>query len=80
MTDWRPVLRHQAGVRILGVTAYASHAVVSLRRDGLTGLHVLPRTAAGDLEPGRDIEFDEPLYVVDAPGESDYETPTIRVG
>ena len=72
-------MRHQAGVRILGVTAYASHAVVALRRDGLTGLHVLPRTAAGDLAPGRDIEFDEPLYVVDAPGESDYETPTIRV-
>ena len=78
-TDWRPVMRHQAGVRILGVTAYASHAVVALRRDGLTGLHVLPRSAAGDLEPGRDIDFDEPLYVVDAPGESDYETPTIRV-
>ena len=78
-TDWRPVMRHQPGVRILGVTAYASHAVVALRRDGLTGLHVLPRTAAGDLAPGRDVEFDEPLYVVDAPGESDYETPTIRV-
>ena len=65
-------------MRILGVGAYRSRGGLAPAR-GLTGLHVLPRTAAGDLEPGRDIEFDEPLYVVDAPGESDYQTPTIRV-
>jgi oligopeptidase B len=79
-TEWTPVIPHRQGVRILSVSAYASHAVVSLRRDGLTGLHVMPRDAGGNLESGADIEFDEPLYVVDAPGESEYETPTIRVG
>ncbi|HEX8487580.1 MAG TPA: oligopeptidase B, partial [Propionibacteriaceae bacterium] len=41
--DWTPVIPHQLGVRIVGVEAYARHAVVSLRRAGLTGLHVLPR-------------------------------------
>ncbi len=76
---WRPVLPHAPGVRLLGVSAYAGHAVVSLRRDGLTGLHVLPRDDAGDLTPGADIDFDEALRVVDAPGEAEYETPTIRV-
>jgi oligopeptidase B len=79
-TDWAPVLRHRQGVRILSVSAYASHAVVSLRRDGLTGLHVMPRDAAGNLGEGSDIAFDEPLYVVHAPGESEFETATIRVG
>ncbi len=77
--QWRTVLPHQPSVRILGVSAYASHAVVSLRRDGLTGLHVLPRDADGDLRTGADLAFGEPLYTVDAGGEHDYRTPTIRL-
>ena len=63
-TEWRPVHAAPPGVRILSVSAYASHAVVSLRRDGLTGLHVMPRDAGGDLQGGSDLVFDEPLYVV----------------
>jgi oligopeptidase B len=77
--EWTPVIPHRQGVRILSVSAYASHAVVSLRRDGLTGLHVMPRNATGDLLAGADIAFEEPLYVVHAPGESEYDTPTIRI-
>jgi oligopeptidase B len=77
--QWQTVLPHQPGVRLLGVSAYASHAVVSLRRDGLTALHVLPREAAGDFGQGRDIAFTEPLHTVDAPGDAEYDTPTIRV-
>jgi oligopeptidase B len=79
-TEWTPVIPHRQGVRILSVSAYATHAVVSLRRDGLTALHVMPRDAGGDLQDGADLAFDEPLYVAYAPGESEYETPTIRVG
>jgi oligopeptidase B len=78
--EWTPVIPHRRGVRILGVSAYASHAVVSLRRDGLTGLHVMPRDGGGDLQAGADVVFDEPLYVAGAPGEPEYETSTIRVG
>lgn len=77
--DWRPVLPGQPGVRILGVDAYASHAVVAVRRDGLTGLHLLPRVADGGFGPGSDITFEEPLYVVEAAGEAEYDTPTIRI-
>jgi oligopeptidase B len=77
--EWRPVIPHRQGVRILGVSAYASHVVVSVRRDGLTGLHVMPRDAGGDLQSGADVVFDEPLYVVGASGETEYETSTIRV-
>ena len=77
--EWTPVIPHRQGVRILSVSAYSSHAVVSLRRDGLTRLHVMARNASGNLQAGADIAFDEALYVVHAPGESEYETPTIRI-
>jgi len=79
-TEWTPVIPHRQGVRILSVSAYASHAVVSLRRDGLTALHIVPRDAGGNLTDGNDLRFEEPLYVAYAPGESEYQTPTIRVG
>jgi oligopeptidase B len=77
--QWTPVIDHQPGVRILAASAYASHVVISLRRDGLSGIHLIARDGRGDLQPGSDIHFDEPLYVVDAPGESEYDTPTIRL-
>ena len=77
--EWTPVLGHQAGVRISSVSAYASHAVVSLRRDGQTGLHLLPRDDHGNFMPGADIAFEEPLYTVDSPDGSEYVTSTIRV-
>ncbi|WP_460770275.1 S9 family peptidase [Mariniluteicoccus flavus] len=78
--DWRTVLPHRAGDRILGVDAYAGHAVASLRRDGLTALHVLPRNESGDLLPGRDVVFDEPIHTVSATGAFDYDATTIRLG
>ena len=79
-TEWRAVIAHQPGVRILGVSAYASHVVVSLRRDGLSGVHLIPRDEQGGLGTGADITFDEPLYTVEASGDSEYDTPTIRLG
>jgi oligopeptidase B len=78
--QWTPVLPHQPGVRIVGVEAYAGHAVVSLRRNGLTGLHVLPRDAGGGFGAGADVAFDEPLYTVGSSGAADYVTPTVRLG
>ncbi len=77
--QWRPVLPHRPGVRLLGADAYASHVVVSLRRNGLTGLHVIPRSADGGLDTGADIAFDEPLFTVDSPGGPDYDTAAVRV-
>jgi oligopeptidase B len=78
--QWTSVIPHQPGVRILAASAYASHVVVSLRRNGLSGVHLIARDDRGDLQAGSDIDFAEPLYVVDAPGESEYDTPTIRLG
>ena len=78
-TQWEPVLPAQEGVRLLDVDAYASHVVVSLRRDGLSGLHVIPRGPSGDLQPGADVAFEEPLFTVGSPGSPEYDTPSIRV-
>ncbi len=78
--QWTPVLPHTPGVRITGVSAYAGHAVVSLRRNGLTGVHVLPRSATGELTSGHDIAFDEPLFDVYAVGGPNYVTDSIRIG
>lgn len=77
--QWTTVLPHQPGVRLTGVSAYAGHVVISLRRDGLTGLHVIGRDTTGDLGTGSDIDFDEPLYTVGSSGSALYAAPTIRV-
>ena len=76
--QWRTVLEHRPGVRLLDVTAYADQIVISLRRNGLTGVHVVPRVD-GDLGEGWDVEFDEPLFSVAAISGRDYRTPTIRL-
>ncbi|WP_231918455.1 S9 family peptidase [Microlunatus sagamiharensis] len=78
-TQWETVLAAQSGVRLLEVDAYDSHVVVSLRRDGLSGLHVMPRDASGDVLPGSDVGFAEPLFTVGSPGSPEYDTPSIRI-
>ncbi|SDE38929.1 S9 family peptidase [Auraticoccus monumenti] len=76
--DWREVLPHREGVRLLDVDAYAGHVLVSLRRDGLTGLHLMPRDAAGELLPGSDLTFDEPLYTVSNLGDPNVDAEVFR--
>ena len=78
-TQWTPVLPAQPGVRVLGVDAYERWVVVSLRRDGLTGLHVLPRDEHGDLGEGSDLPAFESLHVIGTSPGSEYATETIRV-
>ena len=77
--QWTTILPHEPGVRVLSVSAYASHGVLSLRRNGSTVLHIMPRDDHGNFLPGADVQFDEPLYTVDSPGGTEYVTPTIRI-
>jgi oligopeptidase B len=72
--EWRSLIPHQPGVRLAGVDAFAGQLVVSLRRDGLTGLRVLP--VGG--EP-YDIRFPEPIYRVGLAGNPEYETGSLRL-
>jgi oligopeptidase B len=72
--EWRPLIAHQPGVRLAGVDAFAGQLVVSLRREGLTGLRVLPL----DGEP-YDIQFPEPIYQVGLAANPEYETGSLRL-
>src|SRR5262249_40925286 len=52
--EWTPLIRHEPGTRLTSVDAFADHIVVSLRRDGLTGLRVVPNDGTS-----YDISFPE---------------------
>jgi oligopeptidase B len=71
---WETVIAHNPGTRLLSVDAFARDVVVSLRRDGLTALRVLP--AAGD---EYEISFPEPLYTVGLSANAEYDTDSIRL-
>jgi oligopeptidase B len=73
--QWKPVLDHLPGTRLEGVDAFAGHLVVSLRRDGLTGLRVVPLDGAP-----YDIGFPEPIYRVGLGANPEYQTGSIRLG
>ena len=76
---WAPLIPHSPGTRLLGMDAFADYTVVYFRRDGLTGLRVLPASA----EPGtagRDISFPEPIYTVGPGANPEFTTSTFRLG
>jgi oligopeptidase B len=79
--QWSSLAAPVAGERLLGVEAFASHAVVSLRHDGLTALRVLPRdpSLASGFGQERDLVFDEPLYSVGTGNNPEYETSALQV-
>lgn len=74
--QWKSLIDHMPGTRLETVDAFSGHLVLSLRRDGLTGLRVLPLGAG---EP-YDIEFPEPIYRTGLGSNLEYETTTIRLG
>ncbi|QSB14907.1 S9 family peptidase [Natronosporangium hydrolyticum] len=71
---WQPLLEHTQGVRLTDVDAFADQLVVSLRRDGLTALRVLPR----DGDP-YDIGFPEVLYTVALGPNLEFHTSMLRL-
>ena len=77
--DWKSIWPGEPGVRLLGATAYDRVLVMSLRRDGLQLVALRYRDANGDLGPETAIEFDEPLYQVDADDGDEADTDRIRL-
>ncbi len=71
---WTPVIPHRGDTRLLGVDAFASHVVVYQRRDGLTGLRVIPNGA-----DGYEIGFPEPIYQVSPGPNPEYDTDNFRL-
>ena len=58
--EWAPLIEHQPGTRLLAVDAFSRYLVVSLRRNGLTGLRVTKSTA-GRITWGRYALSSPPL-------------------
>lgn len=77
--QWRTVWPGEPGVRLLGVSAYDRALVISERRDGLQQVALRPRDASGDVADAVSIEFDEPLYTVDADDGDEANTDRIRL-
>jgi len=73
--DWTPLIEHEPGTRLLQVDAFSRHLVISLRRDGLTGLRVLPLDGAAPF----DIGFPEPIFSVGPDANPEYDTAVFRL-
>ncbi len=77
--QWQPILNHQPGVRLNEIDAYRDFVVIGHRRNGLTGVHIMPRDGSGDFGRGWDVDFAEPLYTVGSSPGSEYDTPLVRL-
>jgi oligopeptidase B len=64
--QWRPLLASSKGERFLGVDTFDEVAVLSLRREGLTSLSLLPvdPTSQSGYAAAVPVTFDEPIYSV----------------
>jgi oligopeptidase B len=91
-TVWTPLIAHRADTRLLSVDAFESYLVVYYRRDGMTGLSVLPVSAspvsgspvsgsgAAGVGEARPITFPEPLYTVGPGANPEYTQTRFRLG
>jgi len=74
---WTPVIAHRVDTRLLSVDAFESYLLLYYRRDGLTGLSVLPPSGVGEERP---ITFPEPLYTVGPGANPEYSQDHFRLG
>ncbi|UWP82484.1 S9 family peptidase [Dactylosporangium fulvum] len=72
---WTTLIEHDPGTRLLQVDAFSGHLVVTLRRDGLTGIRVVPLRGAAPY----DISFPEPIYSVGPEANLEYDTTSFRL-
>ena len=77
--DWTPLVPQRAGVRLLGVSAYADYLVLSSRSNALPLIEVLTRTPDGSWAAPVPITFDEPIYSAGAMSADDPATDRIRL-
>jgi oligopeptidase B len=72
--EWEELLPHRPGTRILGTEAFAGHAIVHGRADGLTALWVLdPATGTT-----RRFETDDPVGTIGPGANATFDTTTYR--
>jgi oligopeptidase B len=73
--EWTTLIEHSPGTRLDAIDAFATHLVISLRRDGLTGVRVMP-VGATDWS---DVELPEPIHSVGLDANPEYETTSVRL-
>jgi oligopeptidase B len=71
---WTPLVPHQADTRLIDVSAFADHLVVYFRKDGLTGLRILPAEGTS-----HDVAFDEQVYTVEPGPNPEYSAQFFRL-
>lgn len=78
---WTTVVGHSDDVRVNGAGVTSTHVIVSVRKDTIERVQVLPLAGLGTPAQGDPVEpaFDEELYTAGVAG-SDYEAPVIRMG
>lgn len=76
--SWKTLIPANAQRRILGVDAFAGHAVLHLREGGLTNLAVLPRIGNAFGEP-KLIQFEQPIYSVHPAANPDWHAHSYRL-
>ena len=77
---WTTVLPGEEGVRVSGVEAFAGHLAVSLRRDGLTQVQVLPLSADGrPVGEGYQVPVQEEVYSIETGANPTYDTDVLQV-
>ncbi|WP_461164701.1 S9 family peptidase [Arthrobacter sp. R4-81] len=78
---WTTVVEHSDDVRVNGAGVTSTHLLVSVRKDTIERVQVLPLAGLGTPAQGAPVEpaFDEELYTAGVGG-SDYEAPVIRLG
>ena len=72
---WTPLVPHRADTRLMDVGAFRDHLVVYYRRDGLTGLRVMPSAGAA-----YEVSFGEPVYSVTPGANPEYDSRLFRLG
>lgn len=78
---WRTVVGHSDEVRVNGAGVTSTHVVLSIRKDTIERVQVLPLAGLGTAAQAAPVEpeFDEELYTAGVSG-SDYQAPVIRMG
>ncbi|RJT83173.1 S9 family peptidase [Arthrobacter cheniae] len=78
--DWTTVIPHDDAVRVNGVTVTQTHLVLSVRKDTIERVQVLPLAGLGTPEQGLPAEpdFDEELFTSNL-ANAEFDSPIIRL-
>ncbi|MHA7217634.1 S9 family peptidase [Arthrobacter sp. MDT1-48-3] len=78
--EWTTVLAHDGAVRVNGLTVTRTHVVLSVRKDTIERVQVLPLAGLGTPDQGQPTEpdFDEELFTSNL-ANAEFDSPIIRL-